>query len=356
MRVAFDAGPLLTRPTGVGRYARELATELERADIEVKRFAFALRGSANPGVARRRLPARVAQLAWRTIGRPKVEALTGPVDIVHATNFVLPASDAPGVVTIHDLSFLRDDPFPGGERLRELVPWSLERAARVLVPTYAIAGEVSDAYGIASDRIVVTHEGVAPVFFGATPLSDLALARMGISHPYAVAVGTREPRKNLPTLLRAWEAVRADLDGWMLVLAGPRGWGPALPETPGVVAIGWVGDETLPGLVAGAEIFCYPSAYEGFGLPPLEAMAAGTPALVGDHPAAAEVIADAAVIVRGGDVDEVAEGLRRLGTDGALRRRLRVQGRARATGFTWAKTARSTIEGYAGAAAERGIT
>ena len=356
MRVAFDAGPLLGEPTGVGRYARELADELEAAGVDVARFAFALRGSTPPGVRHRRLPARVAQATWRRLGWPSPEALTGEVDVVHGTNFVLPASRAPGVVTVHDLSFLRDDVFPGGQRLRELVPWSVSRAARVLVPTEAIADEVMSTYDVGAERVIVTPEGVAPVFFGATPLSDLALERMGIVHPYVIAVGTIEPRKNLTTLLRAWDIARGDLDGWTLVLAGPRGWGPELPETAGVLPIGWVGDETLPGLLAGAEIFCYPSVYEGFGLPPLEAMAAGTPALVGAYSAAREVLGDAAIAVPPTDVEALADGLRRLATEKALRDRLRVQGRARATAYTWAKTAQATMRGYAEAVAEREAT
>jgi glycosyltransferase involved in cell wall biosynthesis len=354
MRVAFDAGPLLGNPTGVGRYARELAEELESAGVEVVRYAFALRGTSQPGIRRWRLPARAAQLGWRRFGWPEVERLTGDVDVIHGTNFVLPSSRAPGVVTVHDLSFLRDDVFPGGERLRELVPWSVSRAARVLVPTRAIAAEVAESYRVSPDRIVVTPEGVAPVFFGATPLSDLALAGLGIAHPYAIAVGTLEPRKNLATLMRAWEM--ADLEGWTLGLAGPKGWGPDLPETRGVLPIGWVGDETLPGLLAGAEVFCYPSMYEGFGLPPLEAMAAGTPALVGSYSAAHEVLGDAAVVVDPGDAEALADGLARLAGDKALRSRLRVQGRARAGGFSWAKTAELTMRGYAEAVAERGAT
>ena len=357
MRVAFDAGPLLDRPTGVGRYVRELGDSLEGTEVDLRRFAVALGGHAPDNVRRLRLPARLAQWSWRRSSRPRIEALTGPVDVVHATNFVLPPTDAPGVVTVHDLSFLRDDVFPGGERLRELVPWSVARAARVFVPTSAIAAEVSERYGVDGDHLVVTPEGVAPVFFGASPLSDVVLGRMGIERPYAVAVGTIEPRKNLARLLQAWQASRDALRDWTLVLAGPRGWGPDLPATEGVRPIGWVGDETLPGLLAGADLFCYPSLYEGYGLPPLEAMAAGTPALVGRYPAAPEVLGDAALIVDPTDVAAIAGGLVSLATDEALRARLRVKGRARATESTWVRTARLTVAGYAGAIEDhRGVT
>jgi glycosyltransferase involved in cell wall biosynthesis len=274
-----------------------------------------------------------------------ITGLTGRVDLIHGTNFVLPAlGGTPGVVTIHDLSFLRSDVFPGGKRLTDLVPWSIDRAALVLTPTAAVGDEVRDHFRLSGDRLRVTPEGVAGIFFGATPLGEAALASLGVTRPFAVAVGTIEPRKNLDRLLSAWAEAR--LDGWTLVIAGPEGWGPQLPETPGVVAAGWVADESLPGLLAAAEIFCYPSLYEGFGLPPLEAMAAGTPALVGRYPAADEVLKDACLLVDPTDVEAIAGGLTRLATDAILRRRFAASGKARAAAFTWERTAQATLEAY----------
>ena len=347
MRVGYDAAPLLDAPTGVGRYAGELAHALAERGVEVVRFAVSWGAPRAEGVKRWRVHARVARAAWRRWDRPTIERLTGPVDLVHATNFVLPAlSKAAGVVTVHDLSFFRDDTGPGGHRLRDLVPWSVGRAAAVLVPTEAIAEEVAARLGVPERKLHVTPEGVAPVFFGTGALGEAALAHLGIARPFVVATGTIEPRKNLPTLLDAWRKVSPELPGWTLVLAGPKGWGPDLPETPGVLPIGWVGDETLPGLLAAAELFCYPSLYEGFGLPPLEAMAAGTPAIVGRYPAAPEVLGDAAWLVDPGDVDGFADALRTLSNDAALRRSYVVAGKAHAAGYTWSRTAATTIAAY----------
>ena len=347
MRVGYDAAPLLDEPTGVGRYAGELARALTASGVEIVEFAVAWSAPRAEGVRRWRVPARVARAAWRRWDRPPIERLTGPVDLVHATNFVLPSlRSSPGVVTVHDLSFLRDDTWPGGHRLRDLVPWSVERAAAVLVPTQAIEDEVAARLRVPASKIHVTPEGVAPVFFGAGALGADALARLGIGGPFALAAGTIEPRKNLPTLLEAWRRVRGGLEGWTLVLAGPKGWGPDLPETPGVLPIGWVGDETLPGLLAAAELFCYPSHYEGFGLPPLEAMAAGTPAIAGRYSAAEEVLGDAAWLVDPDDAGGFADALRTLATDAALRRSYAVAGKARAAGFTWERTAATTISAY----------
>ena len=350
MKVAYDSGPLLDPPTGVARYTRELADALVQRGMELERYAFALRGSPPAGVRRMRLPARMVQAAWRRLGEPRVERLTGPVDVVHGTNFVLPPARAPGVVTIHDLSFHRPDTFPGGQRLRELVPWSVKRAAVILTPSKAVAEEVVSRYVVDPASVTVTPEAVAPVFFGATPLSDTALQRLRIPGPFVLAAGNIEPRKNLPGLLQAWRLVADDLEGWTLVLAGPKGWGPHLEPAPRVVLPGWLGDETLPGLIAAAEIFCYPSFYEGFGLPPLEAMAAGTPVVVGNYPCAREVLEDAALIVEPADVEALASALSSLARDNSLRRRLVLRGRARASDFSWAKTAAATEKAYSAAA------
>ncbi len=353
MRVAFDWGPLLDPPTGVGRYTRELAASLELLGADLTRYAVAWGGGRSYGgdpqeeIVRWRVPARLAQVAWRVAGSPSIERLTGPVDLVHATNFVLPAlGRTPGVVTVHDLSYLREDTFPGGHRLRELVPWSLSRAASVLVPSHAIAHELMDRYGVAPERVEVTHEGISPLFFGARPLSDVVLGRMGIPGPFVVAVGTLEPRKNLVRLLKAWEAASDSVDGWTLALAGPRGWGPDLPRFENVVPLGWVGDETLPGLLAAAELFCYPSLYEGFGLPPLEAMAAGTPTLVGRYGCAEEVLGDATELVEPTDVEALREGLVALIQDPLKRQRLARAGRGKALAYTWERTAAATMGAY----------
>lgn len=343
--MALDWTPLLDPPTGVGRYTAQLAGALESRGVALTRYAISRGAGRSEARARWRVPTRVVQAAWRRFGKPSIERLVGDVDVVHAPNFVLPVSGRiPGVVTVHDLSFLSDEAFPGGHRLRDLVPWSVARAARVLVPSAVVKAELLDYAPVAGERVVVTPEGVSQVFYGATPLSDTVLARMGIRRPYALAVGTIEPRKNLPRLLDAWRRVAPE--GWTLVVAGPRGWGPDLPETAGVQLVGWVGDETLPGLLAAAEIFCYPSRYEGFGLPPLEAMAAGVPALVGAYAAAAETVGDAAEVVDPLDVDAIAGGLDRLLADEALRKRYAFAGKARAAAFTWEATAAATLAAY----------
>ncbi len=347
MRVAIDAAPLLDPQTGVGRYVRELGRSLEGAGVDLVRYAVSFSGRGDGSIRRWKIPARAVQEAWIRTGRPSVRRLDGPVDLLHATNFVAPpVGSTPLVVTVHDLGFFRPDTFPGGSRLAELVPWSLGRARVVLTPTTTIAAEVAERLAVPADRIQATHLGVSPLFFRATPHGDEWLARRGVRRPFALAVGTVQPRKNLPRLLQAWAAARPQMSGWTLVVAGPKGWGPGLPATRGVVPIGWVGDETLPGLLAAADIFCYPSLYEGFGLPPLEAMAAGTPVLAGDYSAAAEVLGNAALRVDPLDVEALEGGLVELATDETLRRSLALAGRTQAARYTWERTASATMEAY----------
>lgn len=353
LRVAFDSGPLLDPPTGVGRYARELSRSLGEAGITVWPYAIALRGSSDRPMSRWRLPARAVHRSWLRSGIPRADRLVGDVDVVHGTNFVLPPTKLPGVVTIHDLSFLRDDAFPGAASWARMVPWSMQRAQRVVTITEQVAGEIVDHYGIDRSKIVVTHLGVAPAFFGAAPLSDIALHRLGIARPFVLAAGTLEPRKNLPRLVAAWNSIGSEKEGWSLVLAGPKGWGPGLPETPGVVLTGWVGDETLPGLLAAADVFAFPSLYEGFGMPPLEAMATGTACVAGTYAAATEVLGDAALMVDPFDVSAIAGGLVHLMTDEHSRRSFAVAGKARAAAFTWERTARATIAAYEDACGAR---
>jgi glycosyltransferase involved in cell wall biosynthesis len=318
----------------------------------VSRFAVALGGKSVPGVKRVRFPARLAHLMWQRFGAPSVTLLSGSTDVVHGTNFVLPASGSvPGVVTIHDLSYLREGAFPGAPRLKNLVAWSAKRAKCIVVPTRAVADEVADEYPGSADCIVITPEGVSSVFFGATPLSDSALDTFGIRRPYVLATGTDAPRKNVARLLDAWNRAGDTVGEWMLVLAGPRGWGPRLSPNKNVRTLGWVGDETLPGMMAAADLFCFPSSYEGFGLPPLEAMAAGTPVLAGSYPCAREVLGDAADVVDPLDERALTEALVRLIEDPDRRRRLQIKGRAQAVQYTWDRTASATREAYKAALA-----
>jgi glycosyltransferase involved in cell wall biosynthesis len=346
--VAYDIGLPFTTPTGVTRYALELADALETLGVHLRRYLVSLRAlHHDPRVARWRVPARPINLLWWMFGWPPIQRIVGEVGLVHGTNFVLPPSRrVPAIVTLHDLSFMPEHGYLEDPRLKRMTPWSVRHASLVITPSATIADEVSERLELDRERVFVTPLGISPGFFTAEPGDQSLLDGLGIRKPFAMALGTIQPRKNLNRLLEAWRAAGTELDGWQLVLVGPKGWGPEPPAAPRVVRTGWLDEVVIQRVLAAADVFCYPSLYEGFGLPPLEAMAAGTPVVVGDYGAARELLEGAAVIVDRHDVGAIADGLIRLSRDESLRTSLAVAGRARAKGFTWEATARSTVAAY----------
>ena len=363
MRVGLDATPLIGARTGVGRYVEHLLTELTTLPVtpglDLVATAFTLRGAGGlaalvpPGVAvrHRPAPARALQAAWLRADTPPAEWLTGRLDVFHGTNFVLPPlRRAGGVVTVHDLSYLR---FPetvaaASLRYRELVPRGLRRAAVVLTPSEAVAAEVRAEYGL-GDEVVATPLGVDAAWFDAVPAEPGWRAARGLPERYLLFVGTVAPRKGLAGLLRALRVLHdADPDTPPLVLVGPPGWGPALETAAlpagAVVAAGYLDTADLRRLVAGAAALVYPTLYEGFGLPPLEAFAAGTPVVASDLPVVREVTGTLAALAPVGDDVALAEAVAKALTDRDPAARSARQARAR--DFGWAETARRTYAAY----------
>ena len=362
MRIGVDATPLLGPRTGVGRYTGGLLGALAGdPELDLVATAFTVRGAADLAgavpagvrVRTRRMPARVLRGLWRRAEFPPVSWSAGRLDLFHATNFVLPPPGrAVGVVTVHDLSFLRTRQAVDAASLayRELVPRSIARARVVLTPSRAVADEVAAEYGTDPARIVPTPLGVSASWAAATPPDAGWLAARGLPGDYVVAVGTLEPRKNLQALVDAFaRQLSRDPGSPDLVLVGPQGWGAALDlgRLPAgrVHLTGFLGDPELQQVVAGSRGLAFPSLYEGFGLPPLEALACGRPAVVSDLPVMREVLGAHATFVPVGDVDALATALAALPplvTDdpGAAARR------AHAAGATWAACAARTVDAY----------
>ncbi len=371
MRIALDATPLLGPRTGVGRYVAglvEAMTELPGGEPdEIVLVPFTWRGTADLALVapaarqvrrrRRRLPMRLLQAAWAALPFPPVEWLAGQVDVFHATNFVAPpARRAATVVTVHDLTYLR---YPemvtaASARFRDLVPRALGRGATVCTPTAAVGAEVADAYRLPPERLVVTPLGVGPAWRTAAPADPAWLAANGLPERYLLFVGNREPRKNLPTLLAAYRELLADPPanpGGVppLVLVGPAGWGEALDlaglPAEAVRTPGYLPEDDLARVVTGAAALVFPSWYEGFGLPALEALACGTPVVATDLPALREVLGDQAELVPPGDAAAMAAALAKvLGDPGG--EPARAARRARAAAFTWAACAQATLSAY----------
>jgi glycosyltransferase involved in cell wall biosynthesis len=323
--------------------------------------AFSLRGRAQlpavvpAGVATRArpAPARLLREAWARTELFDAELFCGRVDVFHGTNFVLPPlRHAAGVVSVHDLSYLRypETVHANSLRYRELVPRSVRRAAAVCVLTSAMGEEIAAEYAIPADRIHVTAPGVDEAWFAAAPLSAPERAAIGVPQRYLLAVGTLEPRKNLGHLIAAYRELRfSDPDTPPLVLAGQKGWGPeleaaGLPEGS-LILPGYLADAQLRGLVAGAACLAYPTLYEGFGLPPVEALACGVPVIASDLPVIREVLGEAATLVPATDLDALSDALRvtlaRQPSDAG-----REAGRAQARRWTWRGCAEATMAAY----------
>jgi glycosyltransferase involved in cell wall biosynthesis len=297
-------------------------------------------------VHRRPLPARLAQAVWARSDLLPLELVAGRCEVFHGTNFILPpARRAAGVVTIHDLAFLTLPETVSGasHRLRALVPRSIRRAGLVLTPSEAVRLQVIEAYAVPEDRVRATPLGVDVTWFQAVPPTRDLRTRLGLPDDYVVFVGTLEPRKNLATLLAAHAAARAVDPGRTpaLVLVGASGWGPDLDLHPGVLATGFLDEAALRSVVAGATALALPSLAEGFGLPVLEGLAAGTMVLASDIPVLREVGGPWARYAPPDDPDAWSELLLSLATH-----KPDPGGPAYAQSWTWERTAIQTLAAY----------
>jgi glycosyltransferase involved in cell wall biosynthesis len=364
-RVGVVAEQLLRPvPGGVGRYVRALASHLpteaavDRGAVEflVARHPPERLAAVGLPPSTRRLawPGRLVTRTWVTLRRPRLpdELLEG-LDLVHATSAAVPPTGGrPLVATVHDLAFRHfPDAYPAGgrryhERSTRIVA---DEAARVLVPSEATARDLAELYGVDRGRVTITPLGVEPPAAPDRAGAERLLRDLGVRGPFLLAVGTLEPRKNLPRLLDAFgQAVDALPDHW-LVVVGPVGWGPRLRPTWDSLRVKLAGpadDGVLHALYQAADGLAYPSLYEGFGLPVLEAMAHGTPVLTSDRSSLPEVAGDAALLVDPLDRSAIAAGLVRLVADSRLRGRLAEAGRRRAAGFSWRATAAATWASY----------
>ena len=372
--VAVDATPLLGTPTGVGVFcAGALAGLARRTDVAVDAFAvswrrregIAARVPAGVGTGQRPMPARPLHAAWSHVSVPPVEWFVGRHDVVHGTNFVVPPTRRAGrVVTVHDLTVVR---FPelcdrSTAGYPALVRRAVAEGAWVHTPSEFVAGEVVEHFGADPGRVRAVHHGV-PLL--PAPTGDAPPLPPGTGRA-VVAVGTIEPRKDYPTLLAAFGELVADAANRdvALVIVGAPGWGSdafdrSLGTLPAgvrhrVVVTGYLDDTALASVIRRADVLAYPSRYEGFGFPPLQAMAAGVPVVATRAGAVPEVVGDAAVTVDPLDAAGLAGALSRVLDGGPDIEALIARGRARAAAFTWDACAAGLARLYGDVAAERG--
>lgn len=372
MIVTLDATPLLGRRTGIGRYVENLLAALPGAlerrglsDDVVRVSTWTARGGRLTGLPAGvrqvggRVPARLVRTLWLRADAPRVETLVGRTDVFHGTNFVSPPTRrAREVVTIHDLTYLHHAQTVSAASLayERLVPRALSRGAHVVTPSRTVAEQVREHYDLPEERVTATPLGVDAAWFSASPPVPGAPGAAGpaaaaAAGDYLVFVGSLDPRKNLPRLLEAHDRLRRRVQhAPTLVLAGPAGREQDLQGRDGVHLTGWLDDEDLRGVVAGARALVLPSLDEGFGLPVLEALAAGRPVVASDIPAVREVAGPHAVTAPPGDVEALSAALEEvldLPDDDAAR----ATRRAWAARWTWDRCADLTVDAYLAAGA-----
>jgi glycosyltransferase involved in cell wall biosynthesis len=379
LRVALDATPLMGRSTGVGNFCAGALLALgARGDLDVHAFAVSWRrrgeiGSRLPAGVRSEqhsMPARPLHSLWNRGNYPPIEWFIGPADVVHGTNFVVPPTrTAARVVTVHDLTAVRFPELCDAPSLRfpSLIRRAVAAGAWVHTPSAFVADEVIEAFGVPPEHVRAVHSGIPPLepLLDPSPAERERPARTSLPagvRRYLLAVGTAEPRKDLPGLVRAFDALAADRLELGLVLVGADGWGAAAldeavaasPFAARIVRTGWATDSARAGLLIGAAALVYPSLYEGFGFPPLEAMAAGVPVVASRVGALPEVLGDAAALVTAGDVDALAGAIAAI-VDSPERAEAYVSsGRRRAAEFSWDLCAEGLAALYRDAVASRG--
>lgn len=373
MRVALDY-TAATQGAGIGRYTRELAQALI---IQAREHTFQLIvgrdfppqalprwAQDDSRVSWTRLPftSRQATVLWHRLRVPlPLELFTDAIDLFHGTDYLLPPlRRTKGIITVHDLSFflLPEAADPRLARfLQRALPRSLARADMVVADSERTRRDLLGLFTLDPERVVTVPLGVSPRFRRVTEPAALEAVRRRYHLPaaFVLFVATIEPRKNLVRLVEAYDLLRRELrQAPPLVLAGGAGWRneplfqriASLELEDAVHFIGFVREEDLPALLSAATVFVYPSLYEGFGLPPLEALACGTPVVATTAGALPEVLGSAALLVDPEDVQALAEALHRALTDEEVRLRAATAGPEQAARYTWEGAAQRMLSIY----------
>lgn len=348
MKITIDATSTLVRSAGVKNYVWHWLRHLRMQGADVIAFPFlGDLGRLDHEASALSRPATMARLAliksMNDAGFPPLDWLIRGTDVFHATNLLRRAPRrAKLTATVHDLTcwLMPEVHTPANVQAdREFADAILRRADGLIAVSENTRQDAIRLLGIAPERIRTISSGTAEEYFHATPTQR--------SRPYALYVGTIEPRKNLDTLLDAWAQLKPSLGSeFDLLIAGPRGW--SSEETFARIQkeatyLGYVPENDLPGLTAGAAAFVYPSLYEGFGFPVAQAMAAGAPVITSNNSCLPEIVSDAAILIDPRSASEIASALTRLFESESLRSDLAARGRTRGQAFRWEKCATESL-------------
>jgi len=364
----LDYTAAIRQGAGIGRLTRGLVQGLSRIDAE-NRYSLIVKGPAplldlpaNFRTCRLPFGERASHIIWHRLGLPlPVDLFTGPLDLFHSPDYLLPpVRKGARVITIHDLTFLVVPQYAEPNLARYLagaLPKSAERATLIMADSETTRQDIISHLRLPPEKVEVVYAGIDESF---SPVTDEAVlgrvkTRLGFDGPFILNVGTLEPRKNLDGLIKAFYLLRKEQSlPHRLLLGGGRGWlyegifrlVQELGLRDEVSFLGYVAEEDLPALLSLASVFVYPSFYEGFGLPPLEAMACGTPVVASSAPCLPEVLGDAALLVDPNDHVVLAQAILRSIEDSELRRSLLAKGSAQAAQYTWTASARRALSIY----------
>ena len=346
VKVGLDVTPLTVPTGGVRRYTAELCRALANSfpGDEIWLLSDQTFGHPYPSLANLRTgrrPVNMLERRWWLWGlRREISRLN--LDVFHGTDFSVPyLPPRPSVMTLHDLSPWLDPKWHAdADRVRRRTPLLLRlgRATMVITPSEAVRRQAIGRFHLSHERVVAVPHAASCIFRPVAASSQRA--------PFFLYVGTLEPRKNLPMLLGAWREVRKNIPIDLVLAGRTRADSPKIAPEPGLELLGAVPDADLPALYSGAVACLYPSHYEGFGLPVLEAMKCGAPVITSRDPAISEVVADAAVRLDADDPRAWIEAMMSALTDPEWAPRLREQALLRAAQFSWTKTAERTREVY----------
>ncbi len=373
LKIAFNAVPLLSPLTGIGQYAKSLLLELD-ADKNLLVDKFYAKGWS--GDVRQEGLSSTASRLKNAVRRfvPNSYAMSRAVqqhffksgvrafkpDLYHEPNFLAFKFNGPSVITVHDLSWIRYPEMHPLERVRAMEKYfepGLRRATKIITDSEFVKNELVAVFGVRANQVHSISLGVDSTFRPLSARETIEVLRCHeLSHGrYWLAVGTLEPRKNLQLVVRAFMRLTpSERQACPLVLIGIKGWKTdalddqlqPLIRAGEIRRLGYVDRDDLAVLVAGAKALIYPSIYEGFGLPPLEAMACAVPVIVSDVSSLPEVVGDAGLRIDPADVDGLTQYMRQLLEDSDLCDRLGAAGLRRSKSFTWAKCAQDTVDVY----------
>lgn len=359
MRIGIDISQLAFPGTGVSVYTQNLIESLKKLDTEnefIFFFSSLRQKSPVPESKNFKFPPLFLEVLWNRLHVLPVERFIGKIDLFHTSDWLEPPAQCPKVTTIHDLTVLKyPESFSkkGGHDIVENMKRKLEIVKKesklIIAVSESTKRDIVQLLGIPESRIRVIYEAANDIFNNKLTKDNLenVKEKYGIEGKYILAVGTREPRKNLQRVLEAHDLLISKHPDIQLVIVGKYGWGEdqssIINNQSSIKLLGYVPREDLPALYSGAEAFVYPSLYEGFGLPVLEAMASGCPVVTSNVSSLPEIAGDGAILVSPQKSDQIRDGI-----EEAIKNRetLIAKGKKRARDFSWEKTAKETLNVY----------